>query len=225
MIYINEGAKMTTQSEVTKTKRTRVPMEIKTTSSTNLPTYAALVEEFEMGIMPERKKVALLAKLVGLYDSQKLDEQEESLLRMILVQDRNRGSISPANTFILNNMEQAECSKECYVRVDNAPDSLNLSQGKVCKFRYDSSIGRNAKGVITGRFVVYVPVTIAGEAQLTYAQAIRKGRGIELDPSEIPEDKVLYRRVCLTKKEFDKWFGFDDDSLISKPAEKPEYEF
>ena len=218
---------MTTQSEEVKTKRSKPAPKLteKSSGSANLKEYASLKKEFDKGMMPDRKKVALLGKLTGLYAENKTDVDEDLFLKEILTSDRDRGSLSTANESLLNGMENDECTEECRVKSDNAPTVYRLKMDMVCKYKYDKNIGRDKKGAITGRFLIYVPTIVEGRNQLTMSQARREAKGQDLDPNELPQDKTLYKRVALNHREFNAWFAHDDEELIGNTIEKDEFGF
>lgn len=205
---------MTTQSEVTKTKKTHIPDT--GVSSRNLPQFQFLQREVQTMSIPERKRMALVNKLVSLYSEQKEDERELGLLREMLDQDLFKGIISTAHLYLLNSMENNECDKICTVKTDSAPAVLNLKKSTTCKYKFDPKLGSDR----AGRFVIFVPVVVEGKNQLTIDQALRQSRGLELALEEVPVDKVLYKRVTATHREFERWFSFDDDvALNSAPRE------
>jgi len=205
---------MTTQSETTTVKKTRIPEN--GVSSKNLPQFQFLEKEVKTMTMPERKRVALLNKLVSLYQSKTEDPRELKLLRLMLEQDLFKGMISTANLYLLNSMENSECELICTVKTDSAPAVLNLKKSTICKYKFDPMLGSDRNG----RFVIFVPVTVEGKNQLTMDQALRQSRGLELALEEVPTDKVLYKRVTATHREFERWFSFDDEvALNSAPRE------
>lgn len=210
---------MTTQSEVLKTKtKTYVPDT--GVSSRNLPQFQFLEKEIRTMTMPERKRLALSSKLVGLYYEKKADERELKLLREMLEQDMFKGTISSENLYMLNSMENNECELTCVVKTDNAPAVLNLKKDTTCKYKFDPKLGSDK----SGRFVIFVPVVVEGKNQLTLDQALRQSRGLELSYEEMPKDKTIYKRITATHKEFENWFSHDDEATLNS-APKEDYTF
>lgn len=205
---------MTTQSSTTESKKKYTPDN--GVSSANLPQFQFLEKEIKTMTMPERKRLALLNKLVSLYYDKKEDARELKLLREILEQDLFKGTISSANLYLLNSMDNNDCDQICTVKTDNAPAVLNLKKSTICKYKFDPKLGSDR----AGRYVIFVPVTVEGKNQLTLDQALRQSRGLELALEEVPKDKVIYKRVTATQREFNNWFSFDDEvALNSTPKE------
>lgn len=205
-----------TEFEVEETK-TKKKVKTENVKSKNLKEFAVLKDEFRKGRMPPTKKVALVTKLTGLYLEGKLDEEETLLMRDILTQDRIGGKLSNSLSDILNKIEVEECEDKCFVKNPNAPTVLNLKYMAVCNYKFESA---------RGRYIVYVPIEIPGEFQLSMAAARKYEKGLELDAHEIPATRVIYRRLDIKQKEFDAWFGYDEEILLgNKVKEQEEYNF
>lgn len=193
------------------------PKKSKEKSSKNLKEFSLLKNEVEKSKMPDRKKVALLNKLVSLHADKKIDKDEVELLKIILVKERNKGIISSANTDILNKIEVADCPDKCYVKTPDAPNVLKLKKDTVCNYKFDAD---------NERYIIYVPIIIPSEAQLSMNAAHRLVRGLEIDAKDLPPEKLLYNRLNLKPHEFEKYFGYDDEIAIgNKVKEENEYKF
>jgi hypothetical protein len=215
------------ETETIKTKKVTKPQpQIKTTESTNLKDYAALNLEVIKGKMPERKKVALMNKLKGLHAQKSLDDKEQQLFRMLLTTDRARGVLKDGDTFSLNEIEYNECELECYVKSKDIPAVYGIKYDTKCKYKHDTELGRLGVGHGKGRYVVYVPVIIPQEAQFNHKQALDKIEGREIDYSKVPPEKTIIKRFAFAEKEFNLWFGYDDEELLGNTSkDQAEYEF
>jgi hypothetical protein len=176
--------------------------------------------------MPERKKAALMNKLINLHKEELLDEKELKLFRMLLTQERAKGTLNMANTFTLNQMEYDECELDCYVRSKDMPPVYGLKYDTKCKYRFDADAGRIGVGHGKGRYIVYAPMVVPQEHQLNHKQALDKIEGREIDFTKVPAEKTLIRRFAFASSEFDKWFGYEDEELLgNKAKDEIDYEF
>lgn len=199
---------------------------VQKTESTNLKEYASLFTEVNKGIMPDRKKVALLNKLLELHKSDSLDDKEILLFKTLLSSERAKGTLSMAHTFILNKFEYDECELECYVRTKDAPPVYGLVYNTKCKYKFDATLGNAKKNVSVGRYVVYIPKEVPQEFQLNHKQALDKIEGREVDFNKVPRSYVQIHRKAFTQAEFEKYFGHDDEELIGNTQkDKAEYNF
>lgn len=199
---------MNTQSEETTKRKTKSENK---TSTTNLEHYAQLVSEFSSGKMEERKRVALRSKLVTVYRGKTIDSDERKFLRKLLERERARREINEPNLLILHEIEQEDHSKKCFVKHPNAPKNLKLTLDKECKYYYGPDLGKDG----TGRFIVFVPEVIRPEFQVDMPTAVKMVLGHEVHESKLPPERVIWGRLELKQKEFDSWFRFDDDELLS----------
>lgn len=213
---------METLKTVSTKKKTKLAKtETDSGSSANLEQFATLKEEVRRGIMPERKKVALLSKLTGLFSENSLDENEVELMKMILVKERAKGIISSSNTDLLNSIERETCDSQCYVKTDSAPVVLKLTKDKVCDYKFVDELGKDGDG----RFVVYVPDVVTSLSQLDMATASRIANGHDIDESKLKPERTIWRRLELKRSEFEKWFGYNDEEILGNKTASEELEY
>lgn len=217
---------MTTQSK-SETKSKPVKKVIKAaTESTNLKTFAELRKEVITNKINDpqnqRKKVALISKLVALYKSDEIDELELELLKELFTRERNLGKLTTANMDLLCEIEVKECEHECYVKTDDTPPVHGLVRDTLCKYTFDPMTGRNKAGEIEGRYIVFVPKVISGDAQLSLNDAIKRDQGKDYFR---PADRTVWRRIPCNKKEFEAWFSHNDEEILNGKQETDEDEF
>lgn len=211
---------MTTQFEETKT--TTKGKALKTTTSTaNLENYAQLYKEFDSNKMEDRKRVALRNKLVSVYRANTIDDTERTFLRRMLVRERSRRELSEPHMLILNEIEQIEYSKKCFVKHPNAPKNLKLKLDTECKYYYGPELGSDG----AGRFIVYVPEIIKPEWQVDMPTAMKMMQGHEIPANKLPPEKILWWRLELKTKEFERWFRYADEDLLDDMPNKEELDY
>lgn len=221
-------------SEDTEAKTKKVVKKVEE-KKPNIENLAALKKEFVEGNrdarghripMPDRKLVALRQKLVSLFHSKAITEEEQELMEAILRKDRSLGRIATSDEYLLNKIESERCDQVCIVKSENTPVVHHLSQHLECKFKYDPEYndGKNKPDSI-GRYYVYVPRTIPTDHQLKNATVRKENLGHPTDPSEYPEPKVLIHRLGLRQREFDAWFEIDQDYLSMEGAAVKEAEY
>jgi hypothetical protein len=184
--------------------------------------YSDLYAEFRTGKMPTQKLNALLLKLTTLYKSEEITEADQEMMEEILRKGRIRGTLSSKNTYLLNKIESDSMEDIAVVKIDNAPVVHHLKKDLLCKYFYDEEYNDHKnKPDSIGRFYVYVPRTIAPRNQLDYAAASKLAEKIPLDPSEIPDPKVVIHRIILKKTEFERWFEITDPDILNRGTVDP----
>lgn len=207
---------MTPETEV----KTKKPKEVKTRSK-NLEKYAAVLAEFNSGKMPEAKRVVLRNILIGHYRGNTIDEDETAFLTRILARERGRRELSEPNMLILNEIEQKEHAKKCFVKHPNAPKNLKLKLDLECKYYYGPDLGNDK----SGRFIVYVPEVIKSEWQLDNKTAMKIVLGHDVPEAKMPPEKTLWWRLELKDKEFEQWFRYADEDLLDDMPNKEELDY
>lgn len=182
----------------------------------NIENLASLAKEFETNRMEPRKVVALRSKLIELFKSEKITEQEQKLMETILKRERLKGVISDANLEVINRIEMDRCTDKCRVKSDDVPRVHYLVKDMICKYFKDNE---------NDRFVVFVERVIPPEWQMTRDLVLKEQRGHFADESAYPKEKTLVRRLYLKEAEFKAWFDFEEDLLSEKPAIEEEYTF
>lgn len=192
----------------------------------NVKDLELLAKEFKSNKMPERKLVALRAKLTGLFLENVITEEEQELMESILRRERNLARISSRDNYLLNSIEAKRCDNICIVKTDDAPQVHHLSKDLECKFEFDPEYndGKNRADSV-GRFYVYVPRIVPTRHQLTVATVERELRGHPVGPEEYPTPKTLIHRLSLKRGEFNKWFDVQDETILDAAPVEPEYRF
>lgn len=134
---------------------------------------------------------------------QKIKEDKDALKKLLLW-ERRRGIISVADDFLLNEIEEAECTKECEC-VRAIPSGGSFAEvGSRYKYKsyFDESRGKEV-------FVVFVVRTIAPEDQITKELAWKMSQGFMPERSDYLPPKLQVRRVSLVESEFNKYFNVE----------------
>lgn len=193
----------------------------------NIANLADLAAEYTKNKMPERKLIALRVKLIQLFNSEEITEEEQELMEKILRKERGMGRINSADEYMLNRIEAERLEDICIVKSDDTPVVHHLYKHLECKYFYDGEYndGKGKKDSV-GRFFVYVPRVVPTEHQLSNATVRKENNGHPTDPKEYPAPRTLIHRLGLKQKEFDAWFEADEDHLSKKSEEKlEEYTF
>lgn len=172
-----------------------------------------LTKEFEMGTMPDRKLIALRTKLTQLYAAKQITPEEQALMESILMRERESGSITMHDSYVLNEIENARCAHQCIVSSDNAPQVHHLRKGIICKFKYDA---------IKKRYYVYVPRLIPAEFQYSNELAYKLVNHLPVEGEVFPSPRHLIHRLSLRDGEFRSWFEPEDQAILAPAKDKPE---
>jgi len=192
----------------------------------NIEGLAELKREFLSGKMPERKTIALKAKLISLFKEEKSTEDEQALMELILTIQRSRGTIASHEVYLLSKIESDRCELTAFCRSDDAPVVHHLKKNLECKYEYDALFndGKNKPDSI-GRYHVYVPRVVPTEHQLSVATVRKEMKGHPVDPSEYPEPRTLIHRLSLKQREFERWFEIEDKDILNTKPKEPSYTF
>ncbi len=193
----------------------------------NITGLAILREEYRTRKMPERKLVALRAKLVALFMSEEITEKEQDLMELILRTDRNAGKIHDAHHYMLNKIEVERVDGVCVVKTDDAPIVHHLYKNLECKYYYDHEYDdKKLKPDSIGRYQVYVPRVIPTDHQLSMATARKELKGHPTTPEDYELPKTVIHRVTLKPREFNAWFEIEESDILKPEATKEvEYTF
>lgn len=210
----------------TEEKTTKKPKK-----KSNIDDFDKLKKEFKTGKMVDQKVNALRKKLVSLYKENKITEDEQVFMEAMMRKARLHHKLSSADAYLLNQIESDRCEDSAVVKSDNVPRVLHLQKDLLCKFRFDEEFddGKNKEDSI-GRYIVYIPRTIAPRHQLDYPAAVKLAEKQPLDPSDLPPAKIVIHRVMLKVKEFKKWFEVQDPDILARGTVDPaddvgEYKF
>jgi hypothetical protein len=194
-----------------------------------IPEVPLLKREYLTSKMPDRKLIALRSKLVSLFKSGEITDEEQDLMETILRRERGLGKIATEDHYLLNKIEYDRLDdkeSKCVVKTDDAPIVHHLKKHMECKFLYDAEYndGKGRADSI-GRYQVYVPKIVPGEFQLSVKTVLKELKGHPTEPSDYPGDKILIHRIVIKPKEFEAWFDIEDDSILSAKPTEAQYVF
>lgn len=172
-----------------------------------------LRKEFLSGKMPEKKHIALRVKLISLFKEKKISEDEQKLMETILKKERIRNTILTSDDYMLNAIESARLDTKCIVKTDDVPQVHHLKKDLVCPYYQDFD---------NERFIVYVPIEVPPEHQLSREIVLKEMRGHPVAEHEYPKTKILIHRLNLKQKEFDKWFEIIEEDILNTPSKATE---
>ena len=171
-------------------------MSEKATKKEGIEGIAGLQKEFTSGKMPERKRVALREALIRLYKAKTCPKKEEEVLFQILKSERHKRKISSNDETLLANHEAGKLETTAIVKSSDTPPVLFMRKESICKYEYDPDMEK---------YVVYVPITVAPEEQLTMSVRRKMDAGHPVKEDELKPEYVYYRRNILNPKEFALW--------------------
>jgi hypothetical protein len=173
----------------------------------NIADLELLRTEYLRDEMVPRKALALKNKLISLHKEQIITEDEQELMELMMIHDREAGNLSDAHTEILNRIEMSRCEDECVVTIEHAPQVLYLEKDLVCKYKKDH---------LKKRYEVYVPRKIQSAFQYPMDLAQKLERKLPVSADEYPKEKTLIHRLYLSAKEFNAWFVPVENELVAK---------
>ena len=185
------------------------------TKEPNFTDFPSLQKEFKAGKMPEKKRIALKLRLIKLFKSEKIFENERDFMLLMFRRDRKKGELSSVDSYLLHSIESGMCSETCFVSTDDAPVVHHLRKGLECRFSKDPE---------TDWYSVYVPRTLPAEFQMDRKTVIKQLNGHPISEDEIPEPRVLIKRLYLSPKEFGAWFEISEDDILEGGYSKNEME-
>jgi|DEB0MinimDraft_4_1074332.scaffolds.fasta_scaffold14982_2 hypothetical protein len=133
----------------------------------------------------------------------KIAEDKEAL-KKLLIWERRRGIISVSDDYLLNEIEESECTKvcECTNRIPSGGSFAEEGQEYKYKSYYDESRNKEV-------FVVFVKREIAPEDQISKELAWKMSQGFMPTMDDYAPAKTQVRRVAMVESEFNKYFKIE----------------
>lgn len=132
-------------------------------------------------------------------------EIEPSKLKKFLAWERSRKLISVADNYKLNEFEKDETQKICVCIVEIPSGGTHEEIGKEygCNSYYDESRQMDM-------YTVYVDRAVAPEEQIDKALSWKISKGFMPEQSDYKDEKVLWHRMTLNEREFNKYFRIEN---------------